>query len=333
MFFLVRGLISIEKMMKKEDKESGQIEFENTEIAQLKAGSYFGELALLRKGDRTKQRRAASCIALTDCDTRILRKTTFNTVCEDFPELRVYLQSEADRKYAAFSKPKASSKAGNADAETKEGPTKKKPIRRNSIAMALQQPGATQNENYQPERSSSFSSIKSRKSWTSVKNIVGSGKAAVAAAAAAAGPTVANGSGSGFDFAGLQTTLDSINRRMARLEVNMSRLQAKSNVVALRPESNGVVAIPGGVTVDTGVTPPPNRGSRHQHPTGSSGRRILTSAPLTSPTGAVLGGGGHGWQSLRDHVLPAEAEAMRQSPTNSQKGSPIRRVDSGFSWQ
>lgn len=107
MFFLVRGVISVEKMVLAEDnsgKEEHENEWRNQNIAQLQAGSYFGELALLLKPKSLKgQRRAASCIAVTDCDCRLLRKSTFNQVCDDFPELRLYLQAEADRKYAMYS--------------------------------------------------------------------------------------------------------------------------------------------------------------------------------------------------------------------------------------
>ena len=46
MFFLVRGLISVEKMALDEATK----EWKDVQIANLKAGSYFGELALLRKG-------------------------------------------------------------------------------------------------------------------------------------------------------------------------------------------------------------------------------------------------------------------------------------------
>jgi len=46
MFFLVRGLISVEKMALDEATK----EWKDIQIANLKAGSYFGELALLRKG-------------------------------------------------------------------------------------------------------------------------------------------------------------------------------------------------------------------------------------------------------------------------------------------
>ena len=49
-------------------------------------------------------RRAASIVAVTNCDVRIFHRDDFNRVCDDFPQLRVYLQSEAEKKYAGFKK-------------------------------------------------------------------------------------------------------------------------------------------------------------------------------------------------------------------------------------
>jgi CRP-like cAMP-binding protein len=203
MFFLVRGLISIEKMVFDEKTN----EYGNVEIAKLKAGSYFGELSLLRKGGRSKQRRAASCISLTNADTRILRKDIFHEVCEDFPELRTYLQAEADRKYAKFSKPSEEKKEEKKE-EVQKSPERIKKL--NSIIAALSQ-----------------KNVEIVASPNSVQNVIGKKGEAWGLPT----PTMTS----------IQTALDSINLRMSRLEINMSRLQAKGSGVS---NDNSVIPLP-----------------------------------------------------------------------------------------
>jgi hypothetical protein len=122
MFFLVKGLVDIVKFnvertsgpdidanleeqgqsLEKYDplKEGSALREVSTKIVTLGAGSYFGELALLRdpfKG--AYARRAASIIAVTPCDTRILTKGIFDTIVQDFPGLWSYLASIAAKKY------------------------------------------------------------------------------------------------------------------------------------------------------------------------------------------------------------------------------------------
>jgi CRP-like cAMP-binding protein len=303
MFFLVRGLISIEKMLcltTTDENDRKKVEYKNQEIAKLKAGSYFGELALLREGDRSKQRRAASCIALTDCDARILRKETFNTVCEDFPELRLYLQSEADRKYAQFNK--------NKPAETKEskaGPTESasKPVarrhmysnkvRRDSIAMALTQKSSTISIN----RNLGASKLEFSDEDDDNRTL---------------GDAATKG-----DVLALSRTLDALNSRLGRLEVHLENLGTSVGV------SVKTTAAPTGAIAD--VKPPtPLVG-------GSAGRRILTSPAAInnprSPSATTLVspsvGAKRGWGALRNSVRAAEDTKSVQSP---------KRVDSGFSW-
>ena len=266
MFFLVRGLISIEKMMCKYGKdEQGQniVEYQNKEIAKLKAGSYFGELALLREGDRCKQRRAASCIALTDCDARYLKKSTFNTVCEDFPELRTYLKTEADRKYANFSK--AASKSTDMESksqdtkESKAGTGNPGRARRDSITMALaQKPSAIIiNDNVcLPKLSPS-----SRSEEAATKG----------------------------DVFSLQQTLDVINTRLSQLELSVGRLGIGCHTG--RPSGKEAAAL-----VD--MKPPTSIG-------GSAARRILTSPSLAAELKSkspIASGNTKGWVSLRNIV-------------------------------
>ena len=72
----------------------------STKLVTLGAGSYFGELALLR--DPVKgayARRAASIIAVTPCDTRIFTKNAFDKIVQDFPGLWMYLSHIAAEKY------------------------------------------------------------------------------------------------------------------------------------------------------------------------------------------------------------------------------------------
>jgi CRP-like cAMP-binding protein len=163
MFFLVKGLVDIVKFniertssagsdanldeqgqsMKKFDplKESSGLREVSTKIVTLGAGSYFGELALLRDPIKGAfARRAASIIAVTPCDTRILTKEIFDTIVQDFPGLWSYLAKIAAEKYrmphllkiqipgtAAEGVAKASNSNGNANAAVKKqsrGPDK-----------------------------------------------------------------------------------------------------------------------------------------------------------------------------------------------------------------
>lgn len=110
MFFLVKGLVDIVKFNNQSDaqekelydplKESSNIREISTKILTLGAGSYFGELALLRDASQgLYARRAASIIAVTPCDTQILTKDIFDRIVQDFPGLWVYLSSIAAKKY------------------------------------------------------------------------------------------------------------------------------------------------------------------------------------------------------------------------------------------
>ena len=306
MFFLVRGLISIEKMLclaSTNENGTKRVEYKNQEIAKLKAGSYFGELALLRDGDRSKQRRAASCIALTDCDARILRKETFNTVCEDFPELRAYLQSEADRKYAQFSQKPATetkeSKAGPPEASKQTAVGKRSmysnKVRRDSIAMALTQNSSAISIN----QNLHLSKLKFSTDEVGEENL---------SEAATKG-----------DVLVLAQTLDAINSRLGRLEVHLSRL---GNGVAGGGGSGAAAAAAARALTD--VKPPTLVVG------GSAGRRILTSpaavsvrSPSATTAPSPSGGAKRGWGALRNNVKGVADTKSAQSP---------KRVDSGFSW-
>ena len=100
MYFLIKGDVAVEKMIKFDEKGSPVIK----RLVVLHEGTYFGELALLRGNKDNTARRAASIVAVTNCDVRIFHRDDFNRVCDDFPQLRVYLQSEAEKKYAGFKK-------------------------------------------------------------------------------------------------------------------------------------------------------------------------------------------------------------------------------------
>ena len=229
MYFLVRGVISVEKMILDNETQ----EWSNQKISDLQAGSYFGELALLLKPKPglKGQRRAASCIAVTDCDARLLNKTIFNQVCDDFPELRLYLQAEADRKYAMYS----SKTAEELKADR--------------------------------EKANRITSMKATLSTSKVATL-----------------------------GSLQSTLDSINTRMTRLEVNMGRLQAKGGV------GGGVSGgVGGGSGSGSGGGARGSQLNNVQPPTtvatGSNGRRYITSPSIT--TAAKVG-----WKSVRKVVVP-----------------------------
>ena len=219
MYFLVRGVISVEKMI----LDNNTKEWSNQKIADLQAGSYFGELALLLKPKPglKGQRRAASCIAVTDCDARLLNKTIFNQVCDDFPELRLYLQAEADRKYAMYSDKTAEELKADR------------------------------------EKANRITSMKATLSTSKVATL-----------------------------GSLQSTLDSINTRMTRLEVNMGRLQAKGGIGGSGSGGGGARG-----SQLNNVQPPTTVA------TGSNGRRYITSPPIT--TAAKVG-----WKSVRKVVVP-----------------------------
>jgi len=102
MFFLIKGDVAVEQMSRFD--ENG--EPITKRLVVLHEGAYFGELALLKE----HARRAASIVALTPCDVRVLRKVDFDQICDDFPALRQYLQAEADRKYAKFAPKKEAKK-------------------------------------------------------------------------------------------------------------------------------------------------------------------------------------------------------------------------------
>jgi hypothetical protein len=100
MYFLIKGDVAVEKMVKFDENGSPVIK----RLVVLHEGTYFGELALLRGSSEKTARRAASIVAVTNCDVRIFHRDDFNRVCDDFPQLRVYLKSEAEKKYAGFKK-------------------------------------------------------------------------------------------------------------------------------------------------------------------------------------------------------------------------------------
>jgi len=287
MFFLVRGLISIEKMTFNEAEE----EWVDTQIAKLKAGSYFGELALLRKGGRSKQRRAASCIALTDCDTRILTKDKFNNICEDFPELREYLQAEANRKYAMYSSPKESeeTKETKNARETKNGAAQKKLSRVNSIVAALSHPNVQiiNGQSIKKRRSSIRDPI-SAWSPSPTREQITTESPSNQLNQSLSMPSDAT-------LFTLQTTLDAINLRMSRLEVNMGRLQSKKDQT-------------------TGPVKPPDTATAAS---GSNARRYITS-PNTSKKG---------WSVVRNIVRPASVVTTNNSAITAAADSRSIRDD------
>ena len=316
MFFLVRGLISIEKMVCNEivgDDGREKREYVNQEIAQLKAGAYFGELALLRDGDRSKQRRAASCIAMSDCDVRILNKDPFKKVCDDFPQLRKYLRKEAERKYVKFSKNPPSSAEENIfqnDTESKAGPprspSKTLNLRRDSISMALSQSAANIDINEKLRISNEISSRQGKTGSVSITS-------------PAVASSVADIGASKGDILALQKTLDTINSRLSRLEVNLGRLGKRGD------GSTGNISS----LLLANIKPPTPRGLIQPNSAGSAGRRLLTS-PAASVASSVSpksgsGSSNRGWGALRKNVVgqTSPVAKMQQSP---------RRLDSGFSW-
>jgi len=92
MFFLNKGIVAVEKMVRTPDNS-----FESKVVLTLDAGSYFGELALLKP----HKRRAATVVATTNCDIRYLKKKDFDKICDDFPQLKMVLEVEAAEKYAS----------------------------------------------------------------------------------------------------------------------------------------------------------------------------------------------------------------------------------------
>jgi hypothetical protein len=123
MFFLIKGDVAVEQMSRFDENGDPVTK----RLAVLHEGSYFGELALLK----THARRAASIVALTPCDVRVFLKKDFDRVCDDFPQLKTYLQAEADKKYAKFAKkpPKggegAGAKKAGAGGQATGGPKKR----------------------------------------------------------------------------------------------------------------------------------------------------------------------------------------------------------------
>ena len=81
MFFLVKG-------------KAGVIIANGKQVAILKDGSYFGELALA-----THQRRNAHVVARTNCDVRILEKSDFDILCFEFPEISKQFIQHTKMKY------------------------------------------------------------------------------------------------------------------------------------------------------------------------------------------------------------------------------------------
>ena len=96
MFFLVRGLISIEKMLcltTTDENDRKKVEYKNQEIAKLKAGSYFGELALL-----TNEPRKATCTAVSRCKVLFLDRKSFKRL---LGKLEIILERNKEQ-YAAL---------------------------------------------------------------------------------------------------------------------------------------------------------------------------------------------------------------------------------------
>lgn len=170
------------------------------EIAKLDAGAYFGELALLRHGDRSKQRRAASCIALTNCDTRILNKRNFDRVCADFPELKTYLEHEAERKYKQYAQGAKKPSSSQQQQQQQKPKTRKRP-KRDSVAMVLAQV-ARRNGTLPSEEDKVTTPVRA---WSN---------------------SITSDDGAG-SIESLAATLDVINKRMARLEVSFARFTAR----------------------------------------------------------------------------------------------------------
>jgi len=63
------------------------------QLAILKRGDLFGEMALLYEGKRT-----ASIRALEHCGVRKLKKTDFLRLCEEFSEFKEYIESVAQSR-------------------------------------------------------------------------------------------------------------------------------------------------------------------------------------------------------------------------------------------
>ena len=79
MYIIVRGDVVV-------DDGAGRV------IAELREGSYFGELSLLRQTPRVANVRAVS-----SCDLLALRKTDFDTLLGEHPELAAQLHEAAAR--------------------------------------------------------------------------------------------------------------------------------------------------------------------------------------------------------------------------------------------
>jgi hypothetical protein len=70
------------------------VQVDGQEVAQLKDGSYFGEICLLGLSER----RTASVIAITFCDVRVVHPDKFQFALKRFPVDRTHFQQEAKRR-------------------------------------------------------------------------------------------------------------------------------------------------------------------------------------------------------------------------------------------
>eukprot|EP01062_Namystynia_karyoxenos_P062656 TRINITY_DN55535_c0_g1_i1.p1 TRINITY_DN55535_c0_g1~~TRINITY_DN55535_c0_g1_i1.p1 ORF type:complete len:1226 (+),score=257.59 TRINITY_DN55535_c0_g1_i1:214-3678(+) len=86
MFIIVSGIVEV-----------FQVEPEYRWLANLKDGSWFGELSLLQPGTK----RTASVRALTACELLRLRKVDFDFTLERFPDVRRLIEKEASARIAA----------------------------------------------------------------------------------------------------------------------------------------------------------------------------------------------------------------------------------------
>jgi len=84
---------------------SGVVEVivDNKAVAQMKVGSYFGEISLLSVG-HGGNRRTANVVSKGFSSLLVLHKTDFNAILSDYPEMKKVLKKTAEYVLYIFSK-------------------------------------------------------------------------------------------------------------------------------------------------------------------------------------------------------------------------------------
>ena len=67
----------------------------NTAVAQMKEGSYFGEISLMSMGDGGN-RRTANVVSKGFSKLLVLHKTDFNLILVDYPDMEAVLRKTAE---------------------------------------------------------------------------------------------------------------------------------------------------------------------------------------------------------------------------------------------